>query len=222
MKHSVSKSHYTALDTIKEGIIILNTKFNITYINTATSTIFNKPKCKLLGRNGIRLLSAYNGSLMKHIGGQLVSNPLPFTQEITIPLKDRIFNTTFTKIVKDNKYTGSLIVFQDITEEITRFTQSTMLKESQGQVKTRHSVTHTLTSPEMFSVHLSHEINTSLTIILGYVSLSLNKLSPRDPLKNDLKIIQEEALRISSITRKLLTFTDPDKLANDIVLTTST
>ncbi len=218
MKNPFPNNQYAILDTIKDGIITMDTNCKITYVNPATSILLKKPKRKIIGHDGIQMLSTHNLSLMKKIFQEMVSNHLPFRHEVTIPLNDKIVNTTFTKLVENNHYAGSLIVLQDITDLALKITKSKIIKEELKTVQNIHAKTDTLPFTRQQTVNLSHEINTSLTIILGYVSLSFNKLGPLDPMKKDLKIIQEETLRICNLTRSTPYFTNCNTKAHDNLL----
>jgi PAS domain S-box-containing protein len=208
-----------ALNNIKEGIITMDTDFTITYINPATSTLLKKPKSKILGNDAMQFLSNHSRSRIKKIFHQIASDTQPFSQEITLPLNGKMITTTFIKLVEDSSYTGSIIIMQDITESTLKTTQ---LKSLLGELKKIHkklSYESKLTILGKLTADLSHEINTPLTVILGYTSLLLKKFNPLDPLKKDLAIIHEEILRICNITRKVLNYTYAPKAANEKTIT---
>jgi PAS domain S-box-containing protein len=208
-----------ALNNIKEGIITMDTDFTITYINPATSTLLKKPKSKILGNDAMQFLSNHTRSRIKKIFHQIASDTQPFSQEITLPLNGKMITTTFIKLVEDSSYTGSIIIMQDITESTLKTTQ---LKSLLGELKKIHkklSYESKLTILGKLTADLSHEINTPLTVILGYTSLLLKKFNPLDPLKKDLAIIHEEILRICNITRKVLNYTYAPKAANEKTIT---
>lgn len=215
MKNYLPVNQYAiALDNVKEGILTMDTDFKITYINPATSILLKKPKNQMIGSDAMKLVSDYNRYLIKEILYQMASNALPFSQEITLPLNDKMLNTTFIKLVEDGKYTGFIIIMQDITESTLKVIQLKRLNEELKKVHHKLSYATKLTNLGQLAVNLSHEINTPLTIILGYTSLLLKKVNPLDPLKKDLKIIQEEVLRICQITRRVLNCTHPPKLTD--------
>jgi len=219
MKNFLSKNHYAiALDYVKEGIIIMDTDFKITYINPATSIILKKPKRKMIGCDAMQLLTTNNSSLIKKTLHQMVSNTFPLNQEITLPFNNRILNTTFIKLAEDGRYTGSIIIIQDITEFTLKIIKLKKLHQQLKKIQNKLSKANKLTTSGQLAATLSDEINTPLTIILGYTSLLLNKVNPLDPLKKDLKIIQEEVLRICNITRKVHNFTDAPKLADEKII----
>jgi len=204
-----------ALNNIKEGILTMDTDFKITYINPATSTLLNKPKSKLIGSDAMHFLTDHNHSRIKEIFLQMSSDSLPFSQEITLPLNGKLINATFIKLVKDASYTGAIIIMQDITESTLKSTQLKNLLEELKKIHKKLSHETKLTTLGKLTADLSHEINSPLTVILGYTSLLLKNLNSLDPLKKDLAIIHEEILRICNITRKILNYTHTSKAANE-------
>ncbi|MBI3609952.1 MAG: GAF domain-containing protein [Nitrospirae bacterium] len=56
------------------------------------------------------------------------------------------------------------------------------------------------------ATNVAHEINNPLTSILGFTTLILEDMGDHDPRKQDLKIIQSEAMRSRDIVRNLLDF----------------
>lgn len=53
---------------------------------------------------------------------------------------------------------------------------------------------------------VAHELNNPLTAILGYSQLAMAQIEDGSPLKEDLKVIEGEALRTKEIVRRLLDF----------------
>ncbi len=53
---------------------------------------------------------------------------------------------------------------------------------------------------------IAHELNNPLTTILGFSQLVMAELEDGSPLKDDLKVIESEALRTKDIVRRLLDF----------------
>jgi two-component system NtrC family sensor kinase len=56
------------------------------------------------------------------------------------------------------------------------------------------------------AANVAHEINNPLTTVLGFASYLGEKVSPDDPMREELKLIQEEAGRARDIVRDLLDF----------------
>ena len=56
------------------------------------------------------------------------------------------------------------------------------------------------------AANVAHEINNPLTTVLGFASYLGEKVPPEDPMREELKLIQEEAGRARDIVRDLLDF----------------
>ncbi len=208
MRHHLSKNLYAfALDNLKEGVITTDTNFRITYSNQATSLLLNVSQSKLKGSNGVQLLSNHSGAFVKDIFYQLASSHLPFMHETILALDDKILNTTFVKLIENGTFTGSLIMLQDITESVLKTAQLKRLTKKLKRVRGETPPLSCQTSLDQAVISLSHELNTSLTVILGYISLLLNKVRPFDTLRKDMIIIQDEVMHIYTITRTLLNVT---------------
>jgi two-component system NtrC family sensor kinase len=112
-------------------------------------------------------------------------------------------NTTATVITHKGKL-AALISFADITE----------------QKKQREWLTMTdrLASLGELASGTAHELNNPLTSIIGFSQLLLEREVP-DDIREDLKLINNEAQRAASVTRNLLTFARkhaPEKQRNQI------
>ncbi|MBL8841533.1 MAG: response regulator [Planctomycetes bacterium] len=61
--------------------------------------------------------------------------------------------------------------------------------------------------------HVAHDFNNFLTVVLGYAGSVLAELPPRSPLRFEVEEIARTAERASWLTRQLLTFSRPSRLA---------
>ena len=112
-------------------------------------------------------------------------------------------NTTATMITHKGKL-AALISFADITEQ-KKQTELLMM-------------TDRLASLGELASGAAHEINNPLTSIIGFSQLLLEKQVP-DDIREDLKLINNEAQRAASVTKNLLTFARrhaPTKQRNQI------
>jgi PAS domain S-box-containing protein len=99
-------------------------------------------------------------------------------------------NTTATMITHKGKL-AALISFADITE--------------QKKQTERLMMTDRLASLGELASGTAHELNNPLTSIIGFSQLLLEKKVP-DDIREDLKLINNEAQRAASVTKNLLTF----------------
>ncbi len=76
--------------------------------------------------------------------------------------------------------------------------------EIRGNVKFRKN-SHQLDTINQISTTLGHEINNPLTTIIGYAQILISDCEElsRDEIKKSLQIIEDQALRIRSVTQKI-------------------
>jgi len=115
------------------------------------------------------------------------------TYELGVVTKDGReiwINATGARIMHEGKLAG-LISFTDITE--------------QKRQRERLMVTDRLASLGELAAGTAHELNNPLTSIIGFSQLLMEKETP-DDIREDLKLINNEAQRAVKVTRDLLTF----------------
>ncbi|MFO7713588.1 PAS domain S-box protein [Desulfosarcina sp.] len=64
---------------------------------------------------------------------------------------------------------------------------------------------------------VAHDYNNMLSVIIGYAELTLEKMSPSDPLHHDLQEILAAAMRSADITRQLLAFARKQTIAPKVL-----
>jgi len=116
--------------------------------------------------------------------------------------------------VRDNrsKLLHSISIQTDITER-RRLEAERELMQHRAQIASR------LASIGELASGVAHEINNPLTGVIGYSQLLLEKPGVTKEIKDDLKVINEGAERVSSIVKRLLSFarqTKPSRSHVDI------
>ena len=71
--------------------------------------------------------------------------------------------------------------------------------------------TETLAAVGTLAAGVSHEISTPLNTIIGFTQLTLSELDDTNPLKGDVRVIEQEAVRCKKIVQGLLNFAKPQK-----------
>lgn len=69
----------------------------------------------------------------------------------------------------------------------------------------------TLAAIGTLAAGVSHEISTPLNTILGFTQLTISELDDSNPIKGDLKVIEQEAVRCKRIVQGLLDFARPQR-----------
>jgi signal transduction histidine kinase len=105
----------------------------------------------------------------------------------------RLFNITLSPFIsREDVNTGTLIIFDDVTERV----------RLEGQLQQAEK----LSSIGLFAAGLAHEVNTPLAGISSYSQMLLKELSPDDPQRELLEKIEKQSFRASEIINNLLKF----------------
>jgi len=110
----------------------------------------------------------------------------------------------------DGKMLHSISVQRDITE-LRNMERDRKLLEQKAQVASR------LASIGELASGVAHEINNPLTGVIGYSQLLLERPDVPQDIKDDLKVINEGAERVSDIVKRLLSFARQTKPARSHV-----
>lgn len=71
--------------------------------------------------------------------------------------------------------------------------------------------TETLAAIGTLAAGVSHEISTPLNTIIGFTQLTIAETDDNSPIKGDLKVIEQEAMRCKKIVQGLLDFARPQR-----------
>ncbi|OGW20820.1 MAG: hypothetical protein A2077_02265 [Nitrospirae bacterium GWC2_46_6] len=139
-----------------------------------------------------------------------------FSQRVEVRTKDEIgfmaeaFNNMTEKLStimaeKD----GLLKTLQGFNEELEKKVKEATEKLRLAQENMVR--TETLAAVGTLAAGVSHEISTPLNTIIGFTQLTLSELDDANPVKGDLRVIEQEAVRCKRIVQGLLNFAKPQK-----------
>lgn len=164
------------LDNVAQGIVALNTKGEIAFVNGSALKIFDG-KPAVVGKNLIHLIddARLHGEIAERIGGE---NFL-FEYE----RQGRVLSVAGRKITgeQDEKALTDILIFTDITSsrEIIR-------------------------QKSDFFANASHELKTPITVMRGLTELLLEKENLDEQEKKQIGRIHKESLRMSSLISDML------------------
>jgi len=141
-------------------------------------------------------------------GGQ---GKLPVTEvEIVSASGERIpVEMTAAIIYEGNREAAAMGIYNDLRE---RRAVEKKLQEAQQQVLQSEK----LASLGRLAAGVAHEINNPLTGIVFYSQLALEKLTPEDPLRQNMNFVLEDAERCRGIVKNLLAYSRQTSPASEI------
>lgn len=186
------------VESINLGVAVISPDGVVTVWNTAMASLTRIERSTALGATFSGLLPEGAVDSMREI----VDGPGWLVQEIRHLFKThidfgedhiRLFNLTLSPFIsREDVNTGTLIIFDDITERV----------RLEGQLQQAEK----LSSIGLFAAGLAHEVNTPLTGISSYSQMLLKELSSDDPRRELLEKIEKQSFRASEIINNLLKF----------------
>ncbi len=186
------------IESINLGVAVVTAEGKITVWNSAMSAVTGISQEQALNREIGALLPADLSDVLARI----VESPDWLVREVRRAYKvrlqptegsARLLNITLAPFIsQENFNTGTLLVFDDITEKIRL--------ESQLQQAER------LSSIGLFAAGIAHEVNTPLAGISSYAQMLRDELPEGDPHRPLLEKIEQQSFRASEILNNLLNF----------------
>ncbi|MBN2238641.1 MAG: response regulator [Dehalococcoidales bacterium] len=186
----------TMFDSIAEGIVITDLGLNIIHSNSTINHILGHEKeAELIGKNFRQLVSEREQYLFDDItfdegNEQYIFRESSLVNEDNSEFTAEISITPFHNHIKNIQ--GFVFVLRD-TSERTKLLEQLV-------------VTDRLASIGELAAGIAHEINNPLTGVIGFSDLLSSRQDVPDDIKEDLIVINREAIRASQIARNMLTF----------------
>ncbi len=185
------------VESISLGVVVITAEGRITVWNGAMAAISGIPRDQAVDRRLDEVLPADLIAALRN----MVDGPDWVVKELTQLFKahldaagrSRLINVTLSPFIsRDNVNTGTLLVFDDITDKVRL--------ENQLQQAEK------LSSIGLFAAGLAHEVNTPLAGISSYAQMLLDETPADDPRRDLLKKIERQSFRASEIINNLLNF----------------
>lgn len=208
----IGKKDEVLLDIIEDGVVEVDHELSVVWMNRAGLEILHVPRVDCQGMKVYDLFQTDREFLRSRIeaildGSELGNDPIIVRSGPTT-IKVRVGSRS------SRNGGAALLVFSDITELLVREEQLKETREELKRVEAQLLQSCKLSSLGHLTANITHEINTPLTSILGYVSMLRANTEEGDPAREDLGIVQAEALRARRIVRGLLGFLHPGESLN--------
>ena len=192
------------LDSIQDGLTVLDTDLNIIKTNRATEHWF----AHAMPLAGQKCYTAFHGrerpcepcpSLMAMETGEpshlVFLNP---NTGLKVPVWVELFTFPMVDPVS-GQVTGAIEYFRNITE---RKKTEEALRQSEEQLRQSQKIE----AVGRLAGGVAHDFNNMLTAIGGYCELLIDDLEATDPHRQDVEEIKKAADRATALTRQLLAF----------------
>jgi len=197
---TITRDYYESiLASLGEGVAIFDTDMKILYVNPAalamtqktTEEVINCPITSLWEHGDVETVL----SMAKKISDESCRKPVSATLSHGL----KTIKAVVTRLMVNDTNQGGVMILQDITD-LTQTIRE--LKETQKQLFQAAK----FSALGDIAAHMSEEMNAPIISILSYVAMTLNIMDKDDPMRSNLEIIQEEALRAKNLVQDLIDF----------------
>ena len=209
-----SEERYRQLvETLGEGITIVDSEENVLLANPAAESIFGVPRGTLAGRNLREFLSEREFARIRAESGRRRHGEST-TYEVELSRPDggvRLIQVTATPHHdEDGVFAGTFGTLHDITE--VRKTE-----EALQRIEDRLAQAQKMEAVGRLAGGIAHDFNNLLTVISGYAGLIDEGLNSSHPMKPDIGQIRKAAERAADLTAQLLAFSRKQVLQPRII-----
>jgi len=186
------------IESIMVGVIVVDSEGKITVWNSSMESLYGLASADAIGEN---LEDVFPPDLLQTLR-EVLEGPFWLAKETGRLRKTyleasggqgKLVDITLSPfVVHDDVVTGTLLVFNDVTEKVRLENQLLQAEK--------------LTSIGLLAAGVAHEVNTPLAGISGYTQLLLGNTSSEDPRYDDLKQIEKQVFRASTIVNNLVNF----------------
>jgi two-component system, NtrC family, sensor kinase len=196
--HQLQVYAENVIESISLGVVVITAEGRVTVWNSTMTSLTGLPREDAVDR----LLSDVLPRNLVESVLEMVDGPDWIVRRLSrlfrahIRLDDgtaRLINVTLSPFIsRDSVNTGTLLVFDDITEKV--------------QLESQLQQAEKLSSIGLFAAGLAHEVNTPLAAISSYAQMLLGETPRDDPRHELLRKVETQSFRASDILNNLLNF----------------
>jgi PAS domain S-box-containing protein len=198
----------TAIGSLADAVIAVDTQTNVIYINTAGEKLTGRTFAEAYKRPLKELLLSWPEQIMDIVKQRSV----PTIKELSLekngeyswyeidlsPINDAVGN-----------FVGQVLLIRDITGRIKA-------EEEKQEIERKAHLTSRLSTVGQMAAGICHEINNPLTAVIGYSDLLVTQDLPED-IKQDLERIRYGGRRVANVVKQLLAFARNTKPVREMV-----
>ncbi len=211
--HAETEQKLLILDSVSEGVIGLDIRGIITFVNTSALKMLHLDENSLLGKRIFRVIGKTSDENQQEYEAVMaisncfksgeavdgIESVLYGKEEIAIPIR-----LSCTPIIQDQGVIGAVVSFVDISAQ----------KEMQGML---------LQSQKMEAIGrltggVAHDFNNLLTVILGNLQFLKKRVYYDDSVQDILDRLIDTTKRGGEMNNRLLSFSSEQTLKNEVVM----
>lgn len=198
----------TILNSIEEGIGIVDPDENIIFCNNSFARIMEYPQEKLIGVNLFDIFPQETQALIleetqKRKKGEKSTYKLYY---YTPAGKKKYIRVNITPWFNDkNEFIGAIGAIMDTTSQV-------LAEENKAMIETQLRQAQKLETIGTLAGGIAHDFNNILVPIIGYTEMSLELLTDNKQVRSNLEKILKSSKRAKELIKQILTFSRQDKV----------
>jgi len=185
----------TVLRTIVEGIVEVDIRQRILFVNRACLEMVGRPELELIGRPVVDLLNAEHRRVLEEALARFLAAPEQPAEAVMLPYRDRVLCITFAWSSPNEPTQGLFMILRDITDLARKIEElSAMNTRLQSMDRMR---------AELLTM-VSHDLHTPLTAIKGSLEVLQHETVGIELSRELLGIAQKNADRLFRMVSDIL------------------
>ncbi|MBI2001670.1 MAG: response regulator [candidate division NC10 bacterium] len=161
------KRHKEAiLRAIGEGVVEVDGRQRVLYVNPAGLAILSRPELELIGTPLTDILTADHRTTLQEAVARLRASPDKTGDAVSLRYRDRVLRIAFAWILPDDPDSGFFMIMQDITDLARKIEELSTLNARLQELERLRSE---------FLAMVSHDLHTPLTAIKGSMEVLLHE-----------------------------------------------
>jgi PAS domain S-box-containing protein len=192
---ALRRSTQTVLRTIGEGVVEVDGRQRILFVNRACLEILGRPELELIGSPVVDLLTAeHRGALEEALTRFQVAPERP-ADSLTLRYRDRVLRITFGWVSPTDPMEGLFMILRDVTDLARKIEELSALNARLQEMDRMRA--------ELFTM-VSHDLHTPLTAIKGSLEVLLHETVGIELSRELLGIAQKNADRLFRMVSDIL------------------